>query len=231
MVTLPLNPIDLTEIYKNKLDDKEFTLAVNYTDSKDKMSSKQILIYLSNTAFKCAFDKVDDRLISDYLTINFLVDSPSLDRIVANIIKVKLGGEVKDSLGLFSLNQINNFIDNNENLVEDLIITMSSLPIFIAERVNSMDEDNTEIRNIPEYTEYSGSKIGLNMLNVLVYGFDAVLLSISDRGVTGSLNIKVYNEESKYRGVDIMKSLYDSGVVHSILQLFPDNNKKLKGVA
>ncbi len=41
MIALPLNPLDLTEIYKNKADNDDFTLSVDYTKSKEVLTSKQ----------------------------------------------------------------------------------------------------------------------------------------------------------------------------------------------
>lgn len=223
MVILPLNPVDLTEIYKSKLDNDEFTLAVDYTSSKEKMNARQVLIYLSNTAFKCGFDSVDAKLVEAYMTLNFMVDSPSLDRIVANILKVRMGVEPTDSLELFGLDNISSFIANNEQLVEDLVVTIATLPLFVADSVNAMEDGNIKITGLPSYTEYSSSRLGLNFINIVSNGFDAALKVISAMGFNDSMNTSIFNDESKYAGVDLMKMLHVRGVSYTILDMFPED--------
>jgi|LWDU01.1.fsa_nt_gi hypothetical protein len=222
MIALPLNPLDLTEIYKNKADNDDFTLSVDYTKSKEVLTSKQILIYLSNTAFKCGFNTIDEELLLSYIHINFIVDAPSLDRVVSNIIKVKLGGEILDSTELFGLDDINSFIQNNEEVVESLISTISGLPIFIMETINSLDNNLTINHNL-NVSRTDAKTVGLNYLNIVVNAYDAVLLTFTKRGLRSSINTSIYNTESKYRGIDLYKSLYDKGTVNQILKLLPDD--------
>ena len=57
--TLPLNPVDLAEIYKIKADQDDYILHVDYEASKKVLSVKHILVYIANTNFKVQFNTID----------------------------------------------------------------------------------------------------------------------------------------------------------------------------
>ena len=65
--TLPLAPQDLVAIYKQKEEDKDFILYVDYYQTKQKLSPKHIIIYLANTNFKAGFTFLDEELITEYI--------------------------------------------------------------------------------------------------------------------------------------------------------------------
>lgn len=79
---LPLNPTDMVEFFKDK--NKEFL--IDYKKSKEVMSPKSILVYLSNLQIKCEFDEIDGELVEAYLFIKDLCNVPVLDLFVANLI-------------------------------------------------------------------------------------------------------------------------------------------------
>jgi len=78
---LPLTPLDMIEFFKNK--DKIFI--IDYEKSKETMSPKSILIYLSNLQITCDFDSVDAELVSEYLYLKDLCNIEELDLFVANL--------------------------------------------------------------------------------------------------------------------------------------------------
>lgn len=222
MITIPLNPVDLTEIYKTKLENENFVLNVDYTKSKDVLNSKQILIYLSNTGFRCDFDHIDEQLVVDFISLNFLVDSPVLFRIVANIIKYHFSEPILDPVDTFTEEDMSLFISNNHDLVNELVSTISSLPLFVMEGVNNFEVGvNFNHGMTPVYVD-DEIHIGPNILSIITAGFDAVLLVFEKVGLSDKINNNILNDKSVYKGVDLLKSLYDNGVVHSIVGLLPE---------
>nr|MCS5589324.1 hypothetical protein [Candidatus Thioglobus sp.] len=131
MYKLPLSPIDLTTIYKQKLNEDGYMLEVDYAESKKVLSVKQMLIYLSNTGFTCKFSEVDNELISEYIQLNFLVDSPMLSRIVGNLIKVSLNERVVDVSENFGVEKLVEFLKEDGDIINDLIDDIAGLPAFI----------------------------------------------------------------------------------------------------
>lgn len=229
MYKIPLSPIDLTKIYQKKQADKDFMLDVDYGASKEKIAAKQILIYLANTGFKASFDKVDDELIKNYIELDFLVDSPLLERVVSNIIKVYFEEDPKDSLELYSKEDIRVFINENLDLVEDLVGVISSMPAFCLDRINKFEDSKLsfDIDLGAEYTDPK-SNVGLNVVNIITSGFDATLLTLSKIGMSNKIDSGVYNEDSKYNGGDIMMALYGNGVVANIIEMMPDEVLSVK---
>ena len=223
MIAIPLNPVDLTEIYKTKLENEDFVLNVDYTKSKDVLNSKQILIYLSNTGFRCDFDHIDEQLVVDFISLNFLVDSPVLFRIVANIIKCHFGEPILYPVDTFTEEDMSLFISNNQDLVNGLVSTISSLPLFVMEGVNNLEEGITFNHGITPIIVEEKNNIGPNILNIITAGFDAVLLVFKKLGMSDKINSNILNDKSAYKGVDLMKSLYDNGIVHNIIYLMPES--------
>jgi hypothetical protein len=224
MYKIPLSPIDLTKIYQQKQADKEFMLDVDYSTSKEKLAAKQILIYLANTGFKASFDKIDDELIKNYIELDFLVDSPLLERVVSNIIKVYFDEDPDDSLELYSKESIQLFISGNKDLVDDLINVISSMPAFCIDRMETFEDSKIsfDVDLNVEYVE-AESNVGLNIVNIITSGFDATLLVLSEIGMSTKIDSGVYNDKSKYNGGDIMMAFHDSGVVASVIELMPDD--------
>lgn len=221
MIAIPLNPVDLTEIYNTKLKVKDFVLNVDYSKSKDVLNSKQILTYLSNTGFRCDFDHIDEQLVVDFISLNFLVDSPVLSRIVANIIKYHFGEPIFDPVDTFTEENISLFVSNNQSLVNELVSTISSLPLFVMECMNHLEESVSFNHGIkPVYVDEE-INIGPNILNIITAGFDAVLLVFEKLGMSNKINVNILNDNSAYKGVDLMKSLHDNGIVHNIVYLMP----------
>jgi len=79
---LPLSPLDMVEFFK----DKEKIFLIDYVESKKEMSAKSILIYLSNLQINCEFDSIDAELVTEYLYLKDLCNTPELDVFVANLV-------------------------------------------------------------------------------------------------------------------------------------------------
>ena len=222
MYTIPLSPIDLTEIYKKKQSDPSYTLSVNYTESKEKLEPEHILIYLANTGFRSTFDKVDSDLIKAYLELGFLIDAPTITRVVSNIIKMYFEEDIADSVDIFSLEDVSSFIDENEDLVEDLVVQISSMPTYAMDNINNFEESDVSIdHGFDIVMEEGDSKIGLNILNIFIYAYDAVLIVMANRGMTTNIDTTIFNDSSKYYGSDLMNNLNVSGVLANVMDLLP----------
>lgn len=230
MNTVPLSPIDLTKIYKQKVNDPDFVLKVDYEGSKEKLKTKQILIYLANTAFKCEFESVDSQLIKDYIELDFIVNSPRLARVVANIIKLK---QMKEELSISAMDDIDTildfdiaemdlFIEENEELIDTLMDTISAAPLFIMNSINEMEDTKVTFDHGMEIKKVSkDQKIGVNLVQIMSSGFDAVLDIFENKGINPEINVDIFNDDSKYNGNDIMKEMHDTGLVASIITLLP----------
>jgi hypothetical protein len=220
---IPLSPIDLTQIYKKKQDDPTYTLSVDYTESKKDLEPEHILIYLANTGFRSSFDKIDGDLVKAYLELGFLIDAPTLTRVVSNIIRMEMEEDIEDSLEIFSLEQLNYFIDENKSLVDDLILQVSSMPLYAMNNINNFEESEVHVDHGYDLKLKEGeSKIGLNLLNIFTSAYDAVLIVLANRGMSAEIDTSIFNDSSKYYGSDLMNNLNNTGVLSNIMALIPE---------
>ena len=118
----------MAKIYKQKEEDKDFILYVDYYQTKQKLSPKHIIIYLANTNFKAGFTFLDEELITEYIKSDFMIDCPILVRMVSIIVRMRLhydinGAEKKLTI-LFPEEKIHQFIEENIELVDELIETI-----------------------------------------------------------------------------------------------------------
>jgi hypothetical protein len=223
MYTLPLNPIDLTEIYKKNMEDDSFILLVDYVKSREVLTSKQILIYLSNTGFTASFNRIDGELVTDFIKLDFIVSSHILTRTVGNIIRSRLGHEFAGESVLFTPRDIEEYLKDNGDVVDDLIDDMSGIPSYIIDTINSDEESNICLNDNMTFSEYDKSTTGLNILSITSDGLDSLALVISKKGLNSGINTNVFNKASKYHGGDLYHMLYKTGVVNFVLSLFPED--------
>ena len=222
MYTLPLNPVDLTGIYKNNLEDNSFVLPVDYVESKKVLTPKQILIYLSNTGFTASFNKIDNELVTEFIKLDFIVTSHMLTRTVSDIIRTRLGrGLVYDPI-LFTLEDINGYLKENGDIVDDLIDDMSGVPSFIVDTINNNEDSGISINDSMSFSEYEKSTTGLNILGITSDGLDSLALVINKKGLNSRINTSLFNKSSKYKGGDLYHMLHKTGVVNFVLSLFPE---------
>jgi hypothetical protein len=222
MYTLPLNPIDLTEIYKKKLEDDSFVLFVDYVKSRESLTAKQILIYLSNTGFTAAFNKIDNDLVTEFIKLDFIVSSHMLTRTVSNIIRFRLKHEIVDGLIMFTTKDIEEYLVDNVDVIDDLIDDMSGISSYIVDTINNNEDSGICINDNMTFSEHNKSATGLNILSITSDGLDSLALVISEKGLNKSINTSLFNKASKYHGGDLFHMLYKNGVVNFVLSLFPE---------
>lgn len=231
---VPLSPQDLVAIYQVKDEDDDFILWVDYAKSKEKLSAKHIMIYLANTNFTTSFSSVDADLIKAYISSEFMVDCSLLSRIVVNIIKTKLGyqlSEVEEALYfLFSPKEINIFIDENRELVNDVIQTMlSTIPFVLYKLWEGLPDETKAIEvNLAGLvseinTVDKPSVCGPNIARLITSGYDAFLLAVNIHGLSMEFNKSVFNDKPKYFGKDLYFILNHTNVVAQILNFFPED--------
>lgn len=218
MYALPLSPIDLTTIYKQKLNEDGYMLEVDYAKSKEVLSVKQMLIYLSNTGFTCKFSEVDNELVSSYIQLNFLVDSPMLSRISGNLIKASLGERVIDVTSNFGVEEIKAFLEEDSDIINDLIEDISGLPAFVIDTVNE-NGVNIDIDTILD--KDSDSLVGLNIFNIIIHATDAVLAVFKNFGIVPKFNNKLFNDDPTCYGKDIYAALHENNIPSFVLGMLP----------
>jgi hypothetical protein len=230
--TLPLAPQDLVAIYKQKEEDKDFILYVDYYQTKQKLSPKHIIIYLANTNFKAGFTFLDEELITEYIKSDFMIDCPILVRMVSIIVRMRLhydinGAEKKLTI-LFPEEKIHQFIEQNIELVDELIETIrDSVPwAMVNLHENLTDEAKKEekeltnfINNIDVYDK--PSNCGPNVARFITEAWDGFLCIIHNKGVSSTYNKTVYNEQPKYFGKDLYYIMNETRVIDQIMALFP----------
>jgi hypothetical protein len=227
--TLPLNPVDLAEIYKIKADQDDFTLRVNYEKSKEVLSVKHILVYISNTNFKVQFESMDADLVNEYIQTNFLVECPMLSRIIALIVKRKYQHEynnVDHALNtLWTDEDIDVYLKEHGELIDDLIDKMSHIPLFCLEQANKYNKKYDEYLVDLEHTDIDTS-VGLNIVYIATYAPDILYLLGNKLGPwpTKQLNTRIFNDASKYQGNDLYNTLLRYGVAGNILELFENED-------
>lgn len=229
---LPLAPQDLVAIYKEKEEDEDFVLWVDYFKSREKLSAKHIIIYLANTNFKTTFAGIDDDLIKEYITSDFMVDCPLLARILVNIIKHKLQHPLSDIekqlYALYSEEKIYQFISENLDLVEELIETVaSSIPFAICKFYDGLTDEQKDLEvNLKEVVDGikvidKPSNCGPNIARLITTGFDAFLLITSIYGLKQEYNKAIFNDSPKYFGKDLYFILCETKITDQIVGFFP----------
>lgn len=231
---LPLSPQHLVQIYKDKGELEEYVLWVDYAKSKEKLSAQHIIIYLANTNFKTTFSSIDEDLIKAYIKSDFMVDCPLLARIIVLIIKFKyrhdIGEQESQLLYLFPPKLIDKFIEDNEQLVDDLIATVaSSVPFALTKLYDGLDDDMklTE-KNLKELVEDikvvdKPATCGPNIARLLTTGYDALLLILSKNGLSIEYNKQVFNDSPKYFGKDLYHIMCETKITDQIVSFFPDD--------
>lgn len=218
MYTLPLNPIDLTTIYKQKLNEEGYILEVDYTESRKVLSTKQMLIYLSNTGFTCKFSEVDNELIREYIQLNFLVDSPMLSRIVGNLIKGSLNETIVDISDNFGVEELITFLKEDSSIINDLIDDIAGLPAFIIDTINC-DKHVIDVATCIDVG--NDSLVGLNIFNIIVHSTDAALVVFKNLGFKSKYNSNVFNDKPTCYGKDIYAALHENNIPTLILGMLP----------
>lgn len=228
--TLPLNPVDLANIYKIKADQEDYILHVNYEESKKILSVKHILVYISNTNFKVQFDTIDAELINEYIKCDFLVECPIIARIIALIGKTKLNQEfnnVDTALStIWPKETIEAYLEENNELIEDLFDKLQHIPLFCISQSTKYDDKFKEF--VPEDLDYTDEEtnIGLNIVYIATYALDLLYLLGNKFGPwpTSNLNKRLFNDVSKYKGSDLYNTLLKQGVATSMLELFEEES-------
>ena len=229
---LPLAPQDLVDIYKQKENDKEFVLWVDYAKSREKLTAKNILIYLSNTNFKCHFSEIDEDLIIEYIKSDFMVDCSLLARFTTMCIKTRLQYEFnvaeKQLTFLISEDKIIEIVENNLELIDELCNTLSQLIAFVLHKFyNELPDDIREkevnIKPIIEEIEIIDKPVscGVNVLRIVTDAWDAFLLITSRFGFTKYFNKQIYNDKPTYFGSDLYYVLVHTRIVENILKMMP----------
>ena len=226
--TLPLNPTDLAEIYKIKADQEDYILHVDYEESKKVLSVKHILVYIANTNFKVQFDSADAELLNEYIKCNFMVECPSLVRLIALIAKRKLEAEYNQvDIAINSLwtdEMIDEYLKEHNEIFDDLLDKLKHITLFCLEQAKQYNDKYTAY--VPEDLEHLDvdTEVGLNIVYIATYALDLLYLLGHRYGPwpTSSLNIRVFNDASKYQGADLYNTLLRYGVATSMLELFDE---------
>ena len=230
--TLPLAPQNLVEIYKVKEEDEDFVLWVDYLASKEKLSAKHILIYLANTNFKTTFAQVDEDLLLEYIKSDFIIDSPFLGRFVVMAIKARyryeFNGLEQQLLGIFSKDQLHDFVDKHIDLIDEVCNNMAELiPFVICKFHENLSDENKaieiEVRDaVDQITVVDKPTVcGPNVARLLTDGWDGFLLVCSMLGFKMQYNKQMYNDKPAYFGKDLFYVLTQANITNNILSMMP----------
>ena len=230
--TLPLAPQDLVSIYKEKQENDNYILFVDYVKTREKLSAEHIIIYLANTNFKASFTIVDEDLIKAYISSDFIVDCPLIARIVSNILRVRFSYPLNQLdeklLPVFPMELIHEFIDNNYDFLEEVIDSFQSVIPFVLENVyKNMDQEAKDLEvDLREFVEDikvvdKPTKCGPNIARLLTTSWDAFLLIMQERGLSQGYNKALFNDAPKYFGTDLFFVLNKSKITYQILAIFP----------
>lgn len=229
---LPLTPQDLVAIYKEKEENKDFVLWVDYAKSRQKLSPQHLLIYLANTNFKSTFSAIDEELLVEYIKSDFLVDSPLLSRMIAILIKFKYQHPITEPeaqlLAYMSETQIEEFLKVHGDLLEDVCTTLvSSVPFIMYKVWEGMPEESKPLEvNLKEAVERitivdKPTNCGPNVPRLMISAFDAFSLILSKVGYVETFNKAIYNDKPKYFGKDLFFLMNETRIVDNIINWLP----------
>lgn len=229
---LPLTPQDLVAIYKDKEEDTDFVLWVDYGKSREKLSAQHLLIYLANTNFKSTFSAIDEDLLVEYIKSDFMVDSPLLARMLAIIIKFKYQHAITEPeaqlLAYMSEAQIEEFLKVYGDLIEELCVNTAAVVPFIIYKIwEGMPEETRKLEvNLKETVEKiiitdTPTNCGPNSARLVINAFDAFSLILSQLGFIETFNKALYNDRPKYFGKDLFYLLNETRIVDNIISWLP----------
>lgn len=229
---LPLTPQDLVAIYKEKEENKDFVLWVDYGKSRQKLSPQHLLIYLANTNFKSTFSAIDEELLVEYIKSDFTVDSPLLARMIAILIKFKYQHPITEPesqlLAYMSEDQIEEFLKVHGDLLEEVCTTLSSVVPFVMYKMwEGMPEDVQKAEeNLKEAVERISitdkpTMCGPNVPRLMISAFDAFSLILSKLGYVETFNKAIFNDKPKYFGKDLFFLLNETRIVDNIVNWLP----------
>ena len=127
---------------------------------------------------------------------------------------------------IFNDDQINEFIELNENLLEDLVFAVQSIFAFVLYKINEVNEEGKEpelekfVKDI-EITD-TASNVGPNIARLVTEAIDALYLVIHKRGITQTFNKQIFNDNPKYYGKDLMFIFTQTGVSNEIIKMLPE---------
>ena len=229
---LPLSPQDLVAIYKDKENLEEFVLWVDYEKSLKKLTAKHIIIYLANTNFKSTFSSIDEDLILEYISSDFMIDCPLLARIVVNIIKTDLGHDItpqeEQLLPMFNRERMAAFLEKHRAIMDDLYGVMTQMIPFVLHKMYEGLEDQDSEPNLKSYVSEidiidKPVNCGPNISRLITSGFDAFLLITHKLGVSDDVNKSIFNDSPKYFGKDLYYILCETGITAQILDFFHED--------
>jgi len=235
---LPLNPIDLTRVYEEKMS----LIPIDYLASKEQLGVKQSLIYISNTQFEVMFSEIDNELLSEFIKLDFYVNSPQLVRVLKTCLDLVKGIDIsnpgynhKDVVDILTVPFFQSFVFENKQTLEEIINFLKSLPSYIL--VNSIEfieeEDIKETLNNLNIELIEDNKelpFGVNIVNSLPILIDLFLETISEEDFSLYKNNIIFssimNENPKYSGADFLGKLDELGYINIVMGLILGNEEE-----
>lgn len=164
--TLPLSPQNQIAYFKSKKPGEEpIQFLIDVEGSK--LNIKQCLMMVSNMKLKVNFKKVTKELMKEYMTASFVVESDTLAKIYANIMTGATTGHMyyQDMDGVFSIDDVAEFIAENVEIIEKHAHVLNSIPLFLL--INSenflSDEKKEKVKSDLTYSKEKIDGVGVNI--------------------------------------------------------------------
>ena len=150
-ITLPLEPEDMVEYFKNK--DKKYL--VDYEASIENMQSPRfMLMYIANLGIVCDVDVITDELLVEYMRMKDVTEIVNLRMVHANVLffgkyEYVLYVDNEDAaIGSYDADDLTRVIQANPHLVLTQMALLNSLPLFIFSRHGASSEDEHGLEDV-----------------------------------------------------------------------------------
>ena len=219
--SLPFSDEQLDE-YFNNMDDYYFIIDIN----KSNLNTNQLINYIYNSDMKCDIDmneytdKLKEMLLS-YIQTNKLINIRNLSELWCIIVEYKLDNSMLKDERLLKF--VKEFINENEELIDELINVLYNLSIFLC-RIKTEHKDKDENLETKRYTLIKNNFISLRKS---IYFYDIFSKFFET-------DMKAYNydnfTDNGFEGYKVHHYFYDEFSPFSVVDLISledeDNNEQ-----
>jgi len=215
---LPLDPLDLAAIYKEKQGKDIYILNVDLEKSLEKIKYSNIMLYLSNTGFTCDFDEYTDDILIEYITSKNLVDSPTLASIWYMIISSFNGinNEDPELYELYGIMSVEKFIIRNNKLVKNASKLLADIALNLINENSKLikpEYNNNSFGTLDLRMEETDNVISKNITEIAKYYPEILFISLINLPEGEFIVDKdFFDGNSKYKGTTLMGYLNTIGV-------------------
>lgn len=181
-VTLPLSPTDMVDFFQ----DKEQLHVVQLAETLESMNERSMLLYLANLGIHCSFTEITPELMSEFIVLKEMVNSPDLMGVHANILGYIKYEEIlyPELEPVFTVEQTIDFAQSHVDTLAEQLVFLDSFMLYVLTRSDEMTQEDAG-----EVDEELHDSISMSLI---------ALLNFEDFMITYSQTVPELSEQTYY---------------------------------